>query len=212
MRDLSCGRIIFGMGTCCYYVAVSIDGFIAKADDSLDWVRHIPQHNSFSVLGGEAVDLFEYHRFFSSVDVLVMGRRTFEVLMSFMEFPYPDKRVFVCTRGEVDTRDLALVTVTNEDPVSLVDNLKHEFKNRIWIVGGGGLAATLMKGGVIDEIILTLVPTVLGSGIRLFGEGNFEQDWERKELVALNNGLTQIRFQKKRKGLRESLFIPASNL
>jgi dihydrofolate reductase len=201
-----------GMGTSCYYVAVSIDGFIAKVDDSLDWLNHVPQHNSFSVLGGESVDLFEYHRFFSSVDVLVMGRRTFEVLMSFAEFPYPQKQVFVCTHGVVDTRGLDSVVVTTEDPVSLVNKLKLDFKNRVWIVGGGGLAATLMKGGVIDEMIITLVPTILGSGIRLFGEGEFEQDWDRQEIVSLSNGLTQIRFLKKKKGLRESLYIPDSNL
>lgn len=196
------------MGTCCYYVAVSIDGFIAKADDSLDWLNHIPQHNSFSVLGGEPVDMFEYHRFYSSVDVMVVGRRTFEVMMSFAEFPYPDKRVFVCTHGEVDKRGMESVTVTADDPVALVNKLKQEFKGRVWVVGGGGLAATLMNGFAIDEIILTLVPTVLGTGIRLFGEGDFEQDWNRQEVVALSNGLTQLRFLKKKKGLRESLYIP----
>lgn len=189
----------FGMGTSCYYVAVSIDGFIAKADDSLDWLDHLPQHNSFAVLNGRQEDLFEYHRFYQTVDVLVVGRRTFEVMMSFAEYPYPDKMVYVCTHGEVDTRGLERVVVTQEDPVTLVCKLKKEFKNRVWIVGGGGLAASLMKGGEIDELVITIIPTMLGTGIRLFGENQFEQDWLRKEVVSLNNGLTQIHFTKKEK-------------
>lgn len=83
--------------------------------------------------------------------------------------------LFVCTHGEVDKRGMESVTVTADDPVALVNKLKQEFKGRVWVVGGGGLAATLMNGFAIDEIILTLVPTVLGTGIRLFGEGDFEQ-------------------------------------
>ncbi|MFM6928765.1 MAG: dihydrofolate reductase family protein [Bdellovibrio sp.] len=186
------------MGTLCYYVASSIDGFIAKEDDSLDWLNHIPQHNSFVSLEGSANDVFEYHAFYKTVDVMMMGRRTFDVTMSFAEYPYPDKRAFVFSRNTSLRPEVAhQVTITDRDPGEVAWMLKSETEGRVWLVGGGHLASELMKAGVIDEIILTLIPTLLGKGIRLFQEGDFEVDWYRKDVIALDNGLTQMRFLKK---------------
>lgn len=186
------------MGTLCYYVAASIDGFIAKEDDSLDWLNHIPQHNSFVSLQGSKEDVFEYHAFYKTVDVMMMGRRTFDVTMGFAEYPYPDKRAFVFSRNTSLRPEVAhQVTITSRGPAEVADMLKSETQGRVWLVGGGHLASELMKAGAIDEIILTLIPTILGKGIRLFQEGDFEVDWERNDVVALDNGLTQIRLLKK---------------
>lgn len=128
----------------------------------------------------------------------MMGRRTFDVTMGFAEYPYPDKRAFVCSRNASLRPEVAhQITVTSRDPGELATMLKTETSGRVWLVGGGHLASELMKAGVIDEIILTLIPTLLGKGIRLFQDGDFEADWERKEVMALDNGLTQIRFLKK---------------
>ncbi|MBO9668445.1 MAG: dihydrofolate reductase [Bdellovibrio sp.] len=186
------------MGVVSYYVAASIDGFISRTDENLDWLNHIPEHNSFTILGGGKEDLFEYHNFYKTVDVMLMGRRTFDVTMGFAEYPYPDKKAFVFTRN-LDLRPEVkhAVEIVSRDPGEVAAMLKKETKNRIWLVGGGSLASELMRAGQIDEIILTIIPIILGSGIKLFKEGEFEADFERQEVVALSNGLTQIRFLKK---------------
>ncbi|HWO23077.1 MAG TPA: dihydrofolate reductase family protein [Kofleriaceae bacterium] len=146
------------MRTLKYNVATSLDGFIARPDDSYD---------AFLQEGDFALD---YVDSWSGYDTVLMGRRTYEIgLKVGVTNPYPTLRTFVFSRTLAPSPDPA-VTVIASDPVAAVRELKAQPGRAIYLCGGGVLAALLHGAGLIDEIIVKLNPVLLGDGIRLFGD------------------------------------------
>ena len=140
------------------YVAASLDGFIARPDGAVDWLP-VP------VPGGED---YGYAAFLDTVDTLLIGRKTYDQLPTFGPWPYGGRRciVFSATRG--GTRD-AHAEFLDCDIAACVRELKAgPGDGVIWLVGGAEIIAACLAGGVVDEIILTTVPVLLGEGIRLF--------------------------------------------
>jgi len=155
-----------------YYVASTIDGFIAREDGSFDWALAQGEHfadlvqrfpETFPARCHQAFGVPAHPRRF---DTVLMGRRTYEVgLNEGITNPYPSLRQFVVSRSIPDSRDAA-VHVYRGSPVRLVRQLKAEPGRDIWLCGGGILA-----GGVfseIDELILKVNPVLIGSGVPLF--------------------------------------------
>ena len=145
------------------YIATSLDGFIARADGSLDWLDEA----NLSVPDGEDCG---FGAFMTSVDVLVMGRKTFEQALSFGQWPYGGTRIIVLSHNPLSFSDELPDTVSHssEPPRDLVRRLTGEGVRHIYVDGGrtiqGFLAARL-----VDEITVTVIPVVLGGGIPLFG-------------------------------------------
>ncbi len=138
------------------YIAVSLDGFIADKEGKIDWLLKYDAAAS------------SYATFIDSVDTLVMGKTTYKQLATELSpdvWPYPDKQVFVASRGE-NTED-SRVTFTS-DPVELIRKQKELSGKDIWIVGGSQLVKSLMDALLIDIVRLTIVPVSIGSGIPLF--------------------------------------------
>lgn len=150
------------------FVATSLDGFIARPDGSIDWLL---EANALVPRGEDC----GYGEFIRTIDVLVMGRSSFEQVLTFAEWPYADKRVVV-----LSSRSIAIpaalagtVTVSAEAPSALVERLTAEGAKRLY-VDGGITIQRFLAAGLIDDITITLIPVLLGRGRPLFGPG--EQD------------------------------------
>jgi len=109
-----------------------------------------------------------YSDFYERIDTVLIGKRTYDWVMEQEkgEFPYPDKDCYVFSRTFLeDTKDVKFI---NGDIVNFTNNLKKEEGKDIWIVGGGDILHTFLKENLVDELIVTVSPTILGEGIPLF--------------------------------------------
>jgi len=140
-----------------YYVASSLDGYIAKNDGDVSWLDDL----------GISMEEAGYEQFYSSVDALVMGRKTYEMIVSFGQWPYGDKPVWVCSSKTIKpVKDCNLHTGSSPEDTynaALGLNIKH-----LWLVGGGSLASSFLTNKLLTNVYLSLMPIVLGSGIKLF--------------------------------------------
>ncbi|OIJ21678.1 hypothetical protein BKP45_02860 [Anaerobacillus alkalidiazotrophicus] len=145
------------------FIATSLDGYIATKNESLDWLFNVE---------GEGDN--GYSEFYDTVDTILMGKKTYDWIMKHKasEFPYKNKGCYVFTRSIMDdTEDVRFI---NEDIVSFTNKIKNKEGKNIWIVGGGDLLQSFVKEKLVDEIILTVAPTVLGNGIPLFKQGDYQ--------------------------------------
>ncbi|EPA06095.1 dihydrofolate reductase family protein [Candidatus Nitrosarchaeum limnium] len=133
------------------YIASSLDGFIARESGDIDW---LPESSESS-----------YDAFYKSIDTVIMGKTTYDQVLTFGEYPYKDKKSIVFSKTQQNDDE-------NAEFVSDVEKfVKGGFPGageNIWLVGGGKLIGSFLKLGVVDEIITTLIPIVLGRGIPLF--------------------------------------------
>ena len=160
------------------YIATSLDGFIAREDDSLDWLDAASEN----VPDGDDCG---YLSFMESIDVLVMGHITFEKVMSFGKWPYGDKPVIVLSSKQLDVPDEMTDTVSHssESPADLYERLSEDGIQRIYIDGGVTIQRFL-EAGLVNDITITVIPVVLGSGKSLFGK--LEED------IALSHVSTKV--------------------
>ena len=147
------------------FIAQSLDGYIATKNDSLDWLFKVE---------GEGDN--GYSEFFETVDTILIGKRTYDWVMEQEkgQFPYQNKDCYVFSRTPLeDTKNVKFI---NEDIVEFADNLKKEEGENIWIVGGGDILHTFLKEKLVDELIVTVAPTIIGEGIPLFKAGDYQLD------------------------------------
>ena len=144
------------------YIAMSLDGYIADAQGGVDW------------LGGHGEPeegMESYSRLLQRIDTVVMGWNTYHQVTTQLS---PDQWVYEGLHTYVIThRPLPAapgITFTAEAPCALVRRLRREEGKAVWICGGGSVVQPLIREDLIDEYHLSLIPTILGSGIRLFGE------------------------------------------
>jgi len=145
------------------YIATSLDGFIARCDGSIDWL------NEAQVLVPEGEDC-GFKTFMNSVDALVMGRKTFEQVLSFGEWPYGETPVVVLSHSqlEIPSHLLATVSSSSESPRTLLDRLSASGTEHVYVDGGNTIQGFL-AASLIDEITITRIPVAIGDGIPLFG-------------------------------------------
>jgi dihydrofolate reductase len=139
------------------FVGASVDGFIARPNGELDW---LPEG------GGEP---HGYNEFFASVDALVIGRKTFETVLAFDAWPYGDKRVVVLSGKLVDLSVAGgVVEQMAGDPADIVAKLAASGAHHLYIDGGITIQRFL-RAGLVDRLIITRVPVLIGEGVPLFG-------------------------------------------
>ena len=167
------------------YIATSFDGFIAREDGSLDW---LPGNDGES---DESED-YGYSAFIASVDALVMGRHTFEMVMSFGGWHYGDTPVIVLSSRPDDIgKNLPrTVEVHHWSSREAVDHLAARGYQHLYIDGGVTIQGFLQTG-LLDEIIVTRVPILLGRGIPLFGPLLQDIKLEHVETTAYESGMVQ---------------------
>ena len=179
-----------------YYCAASIDGFIAEADDTLDWLTKYD-----GSYGGEDVEPMKgsYDRFYDGIGALVMGSATYEfVLDEVSEWPYAGKPTWV-----LSSRDLPVAEGAGDElriveaPVAdLYDELMKAAGERdLWVIGGGNVASQFADAGLLDELIISVVPVVLGEGKPLFdrrlGGGPMQLTGTR----TWDSGMVELRYE-----------------
>jgi dihydrofolate reductase len=170
-----------------YYVASSLDGFIAAEDGSVAWLDEL----------GIAMEDTGYDAFYATVDALVMGRGTYEMIHSFGTWPYGDKPTWVCTNGEIEPMEGA-----NIQKGKLPDEVAAEAGktriNHLWLVGGGKLAASFLDAGLLTDISISQMPVMLGKGIRLFGPMKKPLKFELLQCDNKKAGFIQLEYSVKR--------------
>lgn len=168
------------------YIAASIDGYIARPDGGVDWLSKVEK---------EGED-YGYGSFIASIDTTLMGRKTYDEVLGFgVPFPYMNTANYVFTRQERQP-DNNPVQFIREDPADFVGKLREQPGGNIWLIGGGGLNTVLLNAGLIDEMILSVIPIVLGEGIPLFGGQPKETHWKVAEHQVFDTGLVQLRYLK----------------
>ena len=172
------------MGELIYYVATSIDGYIADRDGGVDWLP-----------GADAdPDGFGMADFYAGMDALVVGRRTYEQILGFGPWPYGDKPCYVMTRQPLKT-DESNVEITADSPGALLERIERNGHLRTWLIGGGELARAFHDGGWITEYYLSVVPHILGGGVPAIPSPATSWACELVECKTYPAGLVQLRYR-----------------
>lgn len=167
------------------YISCSLDGFIAKPEDDLSFL---------SLVQKEGED-YGYSDFIKTVDTVIVGRRTYDwVVGQGYEFPHLDKESYIITRKELPAQ--GNLRFYNGDIKTLVNNLKIKNGKNIFCDGGAEVVNELLKHNLIDEIILSIIPILLGNGIRLFREQQFEKRLSLISSKAYDTGLVQLHYKR----------------
>ncbi|KAE8560958.1 MULTISPECIES: dihydrofolate reductase family protein [Paenibacillus] len=155
------------------YIAVSLDGYIALPDGSVDWL--------FDVKGDGGDN--GYADFYDTVGTLLMGRLTYEEVLKLSDdFPYAGKPCYILTRSLAKHEQAPHVTFTDEALSELVPRLQKQSEGLVWLVGGGQLVQAFMQAGLLEKAIIAIIPKVLGQGIPLFPEGTLPSTFELQEI------------------------------
>ena len=170
------------------HMVSSLDGFIAKKDNSVSWLE-----STGSVYeAGVSISEEEARAFVKAIDCYVLGSRTYEHALE-LGWPYGDTPIVVVTGREWPPARES-VEFYSGDLETLVDvKLAPRFRN-IWLVGGAILCQRFLELGLVDEIRLTLAPVLLGDGLRLFGGSLTEKKWDLKNVVAYKNGFVELSY------------------
>ena len=168
-----------------YYVAQSLDGFIADEHDGLDWLL---------AFGFEAFQQ-SYDRFFAGVGAIVMGAATLRFLTRSGEpWPYPDLPTWVMTHGEAPVVPGADLRVADDVARVARESRAAAGDRAVWVVGGGATAAQFADLGELDELLVTIMPVTLGRGARLLPTVGGPMSWRLEGTTAFDNGAIELRY------------------
>ncbi|MGE3273906.1 MAG: dihydrofolate reductase family protein [Vicinamibacterales bacterium] len=175
------------------HMVASLDGFVARRDGRVDWLETSDTFEGGAVMSAEFIT-----EFLKTIDCYVMGSRTYEVALGFeargMGWAYGDKPTYVLTRRDLPkTRDTVefyagdLATLVNE-------RLKPRFRS-IWFVGGGELSAASLCLGLVDEVRYSIMPVLIGDGIRFFEGLDRDVPLHLAEVTPYKSGMVALRYE-----------------
>lgn len=168
-----------------YFVASSLDGYIARTDGSTGWLFHDADYG--------------YAAFYATVDTAVMGRKTYEQALALGPNPFSGKKAYVFSRSRSGTRDERAEFVAGEVG-AFVAGLRAQPGRDIWLVGGAGLAREFLAADLIDEYIVSIHPVLLGAGVPLFPVGGRETVLRFEGARTFASGLVQLRYERGDRG------------
>jgi len=178
----------FSMITTRVYIGTSLDGFIARKDGSFDWLSKFAD--------GDAVGAYE--NFMAGIDVIVIGRHTFETVLDFPAWPYERPVVVLShTIREVPQRLLENVSLVRLEPKDLLSEL-FEKGFRSAYIDGGNVIQSFLADDLVDELIIARVPVVLGDGIPLFGYLSHDLEFEHRRTATFSSGLIRSYYTRPR--------------
>jgi dihydrofolate reductase len=167
------------------FLGMSLDGFIAGPNDELDWLER----------GGGPPEDHGFTDFFASVDALLVGRRTWEVVRRFTAWPYDGKRVFVLTGRPAEGRHGE--RFLSGPPAEVLAALGEEGIRRCY-VDGGLVVSQFLAAGLLDELTVSILPVVIGRGVRLFEAAGPERWLDLASSRAFASGMVQLRYLARR--------------
>lgn len=172
------------------FIATSLDGYIAKPDDDLSFLKLVEK---------EGED-YGYADFTASVDTIILGRKTYDYVRREIGASHYDngqRDVYVITRTEHPRSGKTIFY--NGNPSELVRRLKSENGKTIYCDGGAEIIHELLQHDLVDEFIISVIPVLVGGGTRLFKDGRPEQTLELVRAQSFETGLTQLHYRRKRK-------------
>ena len=141
------------------YIAISLNGKIARNDGSVNWLHEVPNPDRSD---------YGYQDFYDSIGITLQGYTTYKQILDWgIEFPYAGKKNYVFTRKQ-DLEDTEHVEFMCGDPASFVKGLKEQEGQDIWLIGGAQICTLLVREDLVDELIIFVMPLVLSSGMDLF--------------------------------------------
>jgi dihydrofolate reductase len=186
-----------------YYCAASLDGYIADRDDGLDWL--LSYEGEFGDERAEPGPMGEggaYERFYDGVGALISGSTTYEFVLDQLsggsEWPYKGKPYWVLSSRELPVPDTAGadVRIANAEVADLHGEMIRAAGGRnLWIVGGGNVASQFASEGLLDELLVTVVPVVLGRGKPLFDDRLPLGALQLQGMRAFSSGMVELRYE-----------------
>ena len=170
------------------FIAMSLDGYIADKDGGVDWLNGQEED-------GENMDT--YSEFIKTIDTIIMGWNTYHQVITELspeEWIYPEQISYVITHREIPSTER--IHFTSESPCDLVKRLREEEGNGIWICGGASIVRQLMETDLIDTLHISVIPTLLGDGVRLFGPLEKEQKLRLVKTQSYNR-ITDLVYEKR---------------
>ncbi|MCE7042714.1 dihydrofolate reductase family protein [Dyadobacter sp. CY312] len=171
------------------FIATSLDGYIAKPNDDLSFLKLVEKED----------EDYGYAEFIAIVDTIIIGRKTFEYVqreIGISHYDNGERDVYVVTSTERPR--LGRIQFYNGDIARLVENLKIAEGKGIYCDGGADLINELLKNDLIDELVISVVPVLLGNGTRLFKDTRPEQMLEFVSVKTFETGLVQLKYQRKK--------------
>lgn len=173
---------------CSVFIATSLDGFIARQNGEIDWLTGDGQTDRDEDYG--------YQEFFDSIDTLVMGRNTYELALTFAEWPYTGKKVVVLSSGspKIPEKLSEDVEIMSGPPPKLMQRLLEKGARRVY-VDGGKTVQGFLAAGLIHEMTITQIPILIGAGLPLFGPLDHDIKLEHLRTKAYENGFVQSKYR-----------------
>jgi len=168
------------------YIAQSLDGFIAGPGDDLQWLSMVETP-------GED---YGYHKFTDSVDTVIMGRRTYEKVLSFgIEFPHKSRKCYVVSSTKTGRdENVEFVKGDLETFVNSLKSTNEKNPKNIYLDGGGQLTQEMLRLGLVDEMTISIIPVLLGGGLPLFGDLKTPLRLQLRDCQSFASGLVQLRY------------------
>ena len=171
------------------YIATTIDRYIAREDGSLDWLESLENPNGYD---------YGYGEFYGTIDTLIIGRSTYDEILGFdVEWPYADCKTYIITSDQDYKTTTPNTQAVNELDESFINSIKESAQKDIWIFGGGKLITEFLNMNAIDEMLLTIIPVILGSGIPLFPDNPRETNFELINSESFDTGIVNLTYRKK---------------
>ena len=168
------------------FIATSLDGYIARTDGDIDWLFTDADYG--------------YTPFYDSVDTVVMGRKTYDLALSFGEYPYKGKAAYVFSRSRSGADEHA--TFVSGSATAFVDGLRATPGRDIWLVGGGELTRDFADANLIDEYVISIHPRLIRTGLPLFwpSPGAGDVELELTTTQPFPSGLVQLTYRRAARG------------
>jgi dihydrofolate reductase len=166
------------MRKCKLFIACSLDGFIAGPNEEIDWLMDDADYG--------------FTNFFDRVDTVVMGRKSYDLSLSFPKYPYPGKTAYVLSRSRTGSDQHA--RFVNAPVSELMRELRGQSGKDIWLIGGGQVVGAFLAAGEIDWMSVAVHPLVLGAGIPLFPPGTPRTRFKLEGVQSHPSGLVQLEY------------------
>jgi len=165
------------------YIAMSLDGSIAKSDGDLSFL---------SLVEKDGED-YGYTAFMESIDTVILGRKTYDKVLSMVaELAYGERDVYVLTR--TPRPDSGKIKFYSGDLAELISNLKKQNGKKIFCDGGAETVSQFLQNELFDELVISIIPVLLGDGIKLFGKSFPEQNLKLTGYKTYEKGLVQLHY------------------
>jgi dihydrofolate reductase len=164
---------------------MSLDGYIATKENDLSFLSVVEKTD----------EDYGYHEFVNSVDTVIIGRKTYDKVLDMgFEYPHTDKDVYIWTRqNKPQMGSFQFYTGTLND---LITTLKNKSGKNIYCDGGAEVVNELIKHDLVDEYIISIIPILLGDGIKLFKEHQITQNLELVSCKSYEKGLVQVHYKR----------------